>query len=181
MRHAARLLARYLEPGVPTGLTGLWTHATPRSTLLSIYKTTLAKLQRFPESSLYRQSVESLTKHRLALVEKTVPAGYEEWVTRMHKVIEENPQHFRLIEDNAGGLSPRTFHLGGQTFILPQRRVQNDIREEEWNGEVDDGPLLEGQRTADEKSGLVSGERDGDLPSHVEAHLSSEPQLTAPQ
>lgn len=181
MRHASRLLARYLEPGVPTGLTGLWTHATPRSALLSIYKTTLAKLQRFPESSLYRQSIESLTKHRLALVENTVPAGYEEWVTRTQKLITENPQHFRLVENTTGGLGPRTFHLGGQTFVIPQRRVQNDIREEEWNGEVDDGPLLEGQRAAEEKPGLVSGETNGDLPGHVEAHLSSEPQLTVSQ
>lgn len=181
MRHASRLLARYLEPGVPTGLTGLWTHFAPRSALLSIYTTTLAKLQTFPESSLYRQSVESLTKHRLTLVERTAPAGYEEWVNKLREVIAEHPNHFHPVGENVAGSSLRTFHLGGQTYVIPQRRAQKDIRDEEWDGEVDDGPLVEGQRTAEEKSDLVSGVKEDPLPSDVQAHLSSEPQLTVSQ
>jgi NADH dehydrogenase (ubiquinone) 1 alpha subcomplex subunit 5 len=73
MRASARLLTRYLEAGRPTGLTGLLTHPAPRAALLSIYGTTLDKLKAIPETSVYRQSVEALTKHRMAIVEGMVP------------------------------------------------------------------------------------------------------------
>jgi len=68
-----RLFARYLEPGMPTGLTGLFTRQTPRATLLSIYGATLEKLKTIPEASVYRQSVEALTKHRMEIVKTVVP------------------------------------------------------------------------------------------------------------
>ncbi|PKS08869.1 hypothetical protein jhhlp_003481 [Lomentospora prolificans] len=181
MRSTSRLLARYLEPGVSTGLTGLWTHAAPRSALLSVYSATLAKLQRFPESSLYRQSVESLTKYRLSLVEKAIPAGYDDWATKMQKLVAENPGHFRPIGDNIAAPKRRTFFLGGKTYLYPERRTQRDVREEEWNGEEDHGPVPEGQRAAEEKTDLVPGVKDEALPSDLQAHLSSEPQLTASQ
>lgn len=73
MRASSRFLARFLEPGTPTGLTGLFTHATPRSTLLSLYDKTLVNLRSLPDTSVYRQSVEALTRHRLALVSATAP------------------------------------------------------------------------------------------------------------
>ncbi|EMC93265.1 hypothetical protein BAUCODRAFT_36937, partial [Baudoinia panamericana UAMH 10762] len=94
MRSATRLLASlassatstaaknptFLEAGSPTGLTGLFTHSTPRTTLIQLYNSTLTKLrQNFPESSVYRQSVEALTKHRLAIIESVKPSGLEEW------------------------------------------------------------------------------------------------------
>ncbi|KAG9622147.1 hypothetical protein KCU64_g20939, partial [Aureobasidium melanogenum] len=66
MRASSRLLAqasRFLTPGAPTGLTGVLTHAAPRSTLLYLYNSTLDKLKQFPEHSVYRQSTEALTKH----------------------------------------------------------------------------------------------------------------------
>src|SRR4051812_37862633 len=84
MRAAARLLAsvkpsQFLEVGAPTGLTGLLTHASPRSTLLFHYHSTLDKLKQIPESSVYRQSTEALTKHRLKIIEGSKPQGWDQW------------------------------------------------------------------------------------------------------
>ncbi|OUT20331.1 hypothetical protein CAS74_004578 [Pichia kudriavzevii] len=56
--------------GNPTGLTGILQHPNPRPALISLYNATLAELKaRFPPESIYRQSVENLTKARLAVVE----------------------------------------------------------------------------------------------------------------
>jgi NADH dehydrogenase (ubiquinone) 1 alpha subcomplex subunit 5 len=56
--------------GNPTGLTGIYQHPNPRPALISLYKATLQELsERFPADSIYRQSVENLTKSRLAIVE----------------------------------------------------------------------------------------------------------------
>jgi NADH dehydrogenase (ubiquinone) 1 alpha subcomplex subunit 5 len=105
MRPALRLLAsvqktkpsQYLEPGAPTGLAGLFVHATPRSTLLYVYNNTLEKLKAFPEHSVYRQSTEALTKHRLSVIEAIKPAGLEEWQTRIQKIVDSHPEAFRKI------------------------------------------------------------------------------------
>lgn len=102
MRSATRLYAavrssQYLEAGAPTGLTGLLTHGSPRSTLLYLYNTTLEKLQQFPESSVYRQSTEALTRHRLQIIETARPAGLEEWQARVKETIEEYPNAFKKI------------------------------------------------------------------------------------
>lgn len=99
MRGTLRLFAsvkpvRYLQPGAPTGLTGLLTNPTPRSTLLYLYHKTLDKLADIPETSLYRQSVEAVTKHRLGLVQGVKPAGYDEWAAKTRAVIEQNPDEF---------------------------------------------------------------------------------------
>lgn len=99
MRRTLRLLAsvsvkpvRHLEPGRPTGLTGLYTHPSPRSTLLYLYSSTLDKLKAVPEHSVYRQSVEALTKHRMAIVEAAVPPGYEEWAAKARKIIADEAE-----------------------------------------------------------------------------------------
>ena len=94
MRRTFRLLAnvkpaRYLEPGTATGLTGVYTHPSPRSTLLFLYSTTLDKLKAVPEHSVYRQSVEALTKHRMAIVESAVPPGYDEWAAKARRLLAE--------------------------------------------------------------------------------------------
>lgn len=94
MRSSTRLLAtaaRYLEANTPTGLTGLGTHPAPRPALVYTYRKTLEKLQQIPASSVYRQSVENLTKHRLAIVEEQVPEGFEAWKERVQKQIEASP------------------------------------------------------------------------------------------
>ena len=80
MRQATRLFAKCLEAGRPTGLAGLFTHAAPRPALLAIYGQTLERLKALPETSVYRQSVEAITKHRLGLVQSVVPEGHREWL-----------------------------------------------------------------------------------------------------
>lgn len=70
--------------GYPTGITGLYQHPNPRPALVSLYNHTLSLLDtKFPKSSIYRQSVETMTKNRLQVVEK-------------HEIIEE-------IENKIGG------------------------------------------------------------------------------
>lgn len=100
MRNSLRLLAKvkpgkFLEPNTPTGLTGLTTHPAPRPALILTYRQTLDKLQQLPTTSVYRQSTEALTKHRLSIVESTKPAGYDEWLTRVQKQIAANPEAYK--------------------------------------------------------------------------------------
>ena len=86
MRPAIRLLAavsKRLEPGNPTGLTGLLTHGAPRSALIYLYTSTLRKLQTIPEHSIYRQATEALTKQRLSVIEAVKPAGYDAWLEKV--------------------------------------------------------------------------------------------------
>jgi len=103
MRRTFRLLAsvkpaRYLEAGTPTGLTGLSTHPSPRSTLLFLYSATLDRLKAVPEHSVYRQSVEALTKHRMAIVEATVPPGYDEWAIKARRLLAEELEQIKKRE-----------------------------------------------------------------------------------
>ncbi|KAK3368952.1 ETC complex I subunit conserved region-domain-containing protein [Lasiosphaeria ovina] len=161
MRRTLRLLAsvkpaRYLEAGTPTGLTGLRTHASPRSTLLFLYQTTLVKLQDVPEHSLYRQSVEAVTRHRLSLVEDVEPEGYEAWAERAAELIEEHPEHFQgtASANNAanfvvGARSDAAEHGSGvveggsdvseersDQFVVRHLPNEVDQRLEEWDGAV---------------------------------------------
>lgn len=181
MRSSLRLLARYLEPGLPTGLTGLLTHATPRSTLLALYRTTLSKLEKLPEASLYRQSSEAVTKSRLSSVESTVPAGYEEWVSKARKVIADNPDKFWLAGDEVSKPGMRTVHIEGATYLTPEKHVPGDVRSEEWNAEPDAGVALEGQRSAKEKEEMVRSEQTKAQQITPVTSLPDEPQLTADQ
>ncbi|KAL2159817.1 hypothetical protein VTH06DRAFT_1950 [Thermothelomyces fergusii] len=173
---AVRPAARYLEPGTPTGLTGLYTHGSPRSTLLYLYSTTLEKLKAVPEHSVYRQSVEALTKHRMGIVESVVPPGYDEWAERAQKVLGGLPDRFNI----KGGDAIKV-ERGGGAFVVHQVPQQRDMRREEWDGEPDLGPELEGSRTLEEKQDLrhVFGRQDVSDADPVE--WEPEPQLTADQ
>lgn len=84
MKATSRLLAsvrsgRFLEAGTPTGLTGLRTHPSPRWALMYTYTLTLNRLKTLPETSVYRQSTEALTKHRLKILEEVKPEGWDAW------------------------------------------------------------------------------------------------------
>ncbi|CAD6582119.1 MAG: hypothetical protein ASARMPREDX12_000761 [Alectoria sarmentosa] len=112
MRNTLRLLAavkpgRYLEAGDPTGLTGLFNHPAPRSALLYLYGATLDKLKTFPDHSVYRQSAEALTKHRMSIIESIKPEGYDEWAKKAAEKIERHPEAFQpggnYIHRSAGG------------------------------------------------------------------------------
>ena len=152
MRPALRLLAavknaRYLEAGNPTGLTGLFTHPAPRSTLLYLYSSTLDKLEALPEHSVYRQSAEALTLHRLRIAESIKPSGYEEWAKRAAELVEKNPKMFDTPE---GGPHRVSVH-GGEVFVTSQVRQEDDEREEEWDGEKVVTPTLQELKAARER------------------------------
>ncbi|KAL2206635.1 hypothetical protein CC79DRAFT_1334958 [Sarocladium strictum] len=134
MRPSTRLLARYLEAGQPTGLTGLWTHRSPRSTLLYLYDTTLDKLKAVPETSLYRQSVEAVTKHRMDLVKQYTPPGHDEWAAKARELVKNNSS-FRVASGRKDGSEARTVKLGDRVFIVGTKHESGDIRTEEWDGE----------------------------------------------
>lgn len=70
LRQTEQVLVRAAS-GYPTGLTGLYQHPNPRPALISLYKNTLQVLEKeFPKESVYRQSVELMTKNRLKVVEE---------------------------------------------------------------------------------------------------------------
>lgn len=69
LKQAQDVLVRSAS-GNPTGLAGLYQHPNPRPALIALYLHTLKFLdERFPKDSIYKQSVEALTKNRLAIVE----------------------------------------------------------------------------------------------------------------
>jgi len=151
MRPALRLLAtaarntQFLEAGTPTGLTGLFTHAAPRSTLLYTYSTTLEKLKQFPESSVYRQSVEALTKHRMSIIERVKPTGLDEWQRRVQKTIDEHPEAFRKIPLSTTG--------GNKEFnIVWKASAAEGMKTAEWDDEYVGRPMLEGPRSEEEQA-----------------------------
>lgn len=68
--HLSEVIVRAGE-GVPTGLAGIYKHPNPRPALVALYNETLRVLNdKYPSDSVYRQSVETLTKNRLNIVEK---------------------------------------------------------------------------------------------------------------
>ncbi|KUJ17072.1 uncharacterized protein LY89DRAFT_734063 [Mollisia scopiformis] len=186
-RLAALKPGRYLEPGTPTGLTGLLTHNSPRSALLYLYSSTLEKLESFPETSLYRQSTGALTTHRLSIVEGVVPEGYKAWAEKAKRVMSEHPEVFNTpvggvdhVGDEGEGKLTRVV-VDGRVFVTrKQERVVDEVADE-WDGEEDKGPELEGPRTREERKSLVllAKERPGVDSKTVE--LDPEPKLTVEQ
>lgn len=70
LRQAEEVLVKAAS-GNPTGLTGLYQHPNPRPALIALYNHTLTLLdKKFPKDSIYKQSVEALTKNRLKIVEE---------------------------------------------------------------------------------------------------------------
>lgn len=150
---------RFLEPGAPTGLTGLFANASPRSTLLYLYSSTLDRLKAVPETSLYRQSVEAVTKHRMSLVQSVKPSGYDEWLAKAREILEKHPEHFKeTAHKTADGSLAKGLERDGKFFVLRQTEADIDSRYKEWDGEADEGPEKEGSRTLEERQdqGLIS-------------------------
>jgi NADH dehydrogenase (ubiquinone) 1 alpha subcomplex subunit 5 len=181
MRAAARLFAsvkqaKYLEPGAPTGLTGLRTHPSPRGALLFLYNATLDKLKEFPESSVYRQATESLTKHRLSIVESAVPAGYKEWIERVQYELDENPDAFEM--DATSGAAALRLKYGKKDVDYRRSKAA-------WDGEKSPR-YVEGPRPAVERQRVhaeMAGPKDYKIYNDVvkPITLPEEPQLTAEQ
>lgn len=152
MRRTVRLLAsvkapRFLEPGTPTGLTGLLTHPAPRPTLIYLYSSTLEKLKALPSSSLYRQSTEALTNHRLNIIQSTIPEGLEEWKARSKSRIEAHPEIFDPSHPKYTGDLHKSITRNGISFI--ETRIDGRTRSE--MDRDDDRQFLEGTRTAAER------------------------------
>ncbi|KAJ4330145.1 hypothetical protein N0V87_010266 [Didymella glomerata] len=177
MRTASRLFAavkpgQFLEAGAPTGLTGLATHPSPRSTLLHHYHGTLTKLQQIPESSVYRQSTEALTRHRLRIIEESKPKGWDAWQEKILSQIADDPEHFHTIRSN-----------GGIAVVMP--KITNvdygQNRKAEWDGEVAQS-FPEGIKSQKERSKHIKAMK-GDVDYKPERTLAptvfdSEPQYT---
>ncbi|KAL8866936.1 MAG: hypothetical protein Q9174_005985 [Haloplaca sp. 1 TL-2023] len=146
MRSMTRLLAAvksepFLTAGNPTGLTGLLTHPAPRSQLLYLYSSTLAKLAKLPEHSVYRQSTEAITKQRFDAVNSVQPPGYEEWAQRAQKNVDNHPEVFGKGRDV-------------RKVYVPARLVSEvDEQDMEWDGKgVGQLKSMEGSRTDEEKA-----------------------------
>lgn len=187
MRAALRLMAgvkpaRYLQNGAQTGLAGLYTHDTPRSTLLFLYSSTLEKLQAAPEQSVYRQSVEAITKHRMAIVEAVKPAGYDEWLAQTRKIVAENPDYFgKVAKLGVDGTATWRVEKGGRSFIIQDVPDLVDMRVKEWDGERDEGAEREGGRTMEERADQVLSATRKSLEEAVTVTWDPEPALTADQ
>lgn len=177
MRAAARLLAsvrsgKFLEAGAPTGLTGLVTHPSPRSTLLYHYNATLDKLKQIPESSVYRQSTEALTRHRLKIIEEATPAGWDEWQERIQMQISEDPEAFQFVQTS-----------GGTNIIAPKDQdIDTRLKDAEWDGEIM-GNFPEGIRSAAQRRPHIQKMK-GDKNykperTFTKVNLEPEPQYTA--
>jgi NADH dehydrogenase (ubiquinone) 1 alpha subcomplex subunit 5 len=175
--------ARYLEAGNPTGITGLFTHPAPRSTLIYLYSSTLEKLKQLPESSVYRQSTEALTRNRLKIISSVVPAGFEEWAAKAKKIVAEHPEVFNTPEGGVDYAKGR--HLketfDGRSFVTTKIDNEPDEINDEWDGDEDLEPVLEGTRTtAERKSQAALGmKRPGEDEKQIK--WDPEPPLSADQ
>lgn len=150
MRQTHRLLAavkpagaRYLVPGDPTGLTGLRANPSPRATLLFLYRSTLDKLAPIPETSVYRQSVEAVTKHRMAAVESVKPAGFDEWAARAKEKLEKMKRSDAELggrdigDDTMQQVGEQGFAMkyGNAAFVIRPDEPKIDERYAEWDGQ----------------------------------------------
>ncbi|RAH40516.1 complex I NDUFA5 subunit family protein [Aspergillus brunneoviolaceus CBS 621.78] len=182
MRSTLRLLAnvkpaRYLEPFAPTGLTGLNTHPSPRPTLIFLYTSTLNKLKSFPESSVYRQSTEALTRHRLQIIESTKPPGFEAWLERVKKTVGNEPERFSSLLQANG------------TYAGAERLDGSDnARGEEWDGEALEATTEGPARTPAEEARFTQLLEEASSPKNNESDFhpeekkwEAEPALTAEQ
>ena len=182
MRASLRLLAnaKYLTPGAPTGLTGLFTHPAPRSALVYLYSATLDKLATLPKESVYRTATEALTKQRLAIVESVKPEGFEQWQQRVNKVVEEHPDVFAKNGTYMMGKHVAE-NFNGRLIVTSRVDRVYDHNETEWDGEAQTEGELEGARTLKERA----SQRDlGDkrpVEEQKTVELEEEPMLTAEQ
>lgn len=97
--------------GQPTGLTDIHQHPAPRETLVKIYDHTLAYLaDKFPSTSVYRQSVESIIKAR--------------------KDIVQNNTDVTTIENQIGsGLLEEILLQAADEFLLAETLAQHQVWE----------------------------------------------------
>ncbi|KAL8668945.1 MAG: hypothetical protein Q9168_006442 [Polycauliona sp. 1 TL-2023] len=174
MKSTSRLFAvvkseRFLTPGNPTGLTGLLTHPAPRSQLIYIYSSTLDKLSKIPEHSVYRQSAEAITRQRLSIINGFKPPGYEEWVQRAKQKIAEHPNVFGKDAEPSS------------VFMSAQLTQEKDSRDIQWDNRKQPAGL-EGTRTAEERDRASAvATKAAVTPQADIVHWEQEPPLEASQ
>lgn len=185
MRPALRLFASvtrntsslYSEPGLPTGLAGLFTHYSPRSTLLYLYSSTLDKLATLPESSVYRQSTEALTRHRMSIVESVQPTGLQEWQQRVAKLVDQHPEAFKKV--NTANGSKGEYNI---IYNAPEPKSAFRNEDEEINAAYKKKPQLEGPQNQEDV--MDRGEalmRDPYAEERKKLRIEAEPSLTMDQ
>ena len=68
-------------------IVGLAVHSQPLPTLMHTYESTLTLLQQIPTSAVYRQSVESITKERMAVIKQFGGHGSEDELAQVEHSI----------------------------------------------------------------------------------------------
>ena len=137
-----------------------------------------------PESSLYRQSTEALTRHRLSIISAAEPEGHAAWSEKAQKTIVEHPEVFNTP---AGGVPhDESKHVKvtklGQHFVVSEPELEVDDTREEWDSEVQTVGFSSGGMSEEDEAkdqGVMDMERPGSDTKTVE--LDPEPQLTADQ
>lgn len=117
----------------------------------------------------------------MALVEKVVPPGYDEWAVRAKELIAKHSDQFRVSSGRVDGSAARTVKLGDRIFIVGSKHDEGDARVEEWDGEADEGGELEGARTPAERADQVIWAERKPLEDHEKVEWEDEPQMTAEQ
>ncbi|KAJ3276072.1 ndufa5, NADH-ubiquinone oxidoreductase subunit [Terramyces sp. JEL0728] len=103
-----------------TGLVGLPVHHSAKPELLSLYSRITHSLQRFPESSVYRQGTLALFNKRIEFIEKTEDLKKIEdefQLGQMEELIEQAQEELKLIkimEENKPWESLQETPLPGQ-------------------------------------------------------------------
>lgn len=128
----------------------------------------------------------------MAIVEGVVPEGYEQWAQKAKETMKSHPEVFNTPEggvdhisaDGEGmegkeGMVRRV--IGGRTFVQSEvERVLDEVSDE-WDGEKDLGPELEGSRTQEERASLIMLTRERPGSDAKSVTLDPEPKLTVEQ
>ncbi|RDA85593.1 hypothetical protein CP532_0896 [Ophiocordyceps camponoti-leonardi (nom. inval.)] len=138
-------------------------------------------LQEIPETSLYRQSVEAITNHRIGIVEQMRPHGHQEWAARAREIVRKHPEQFRVASGRVDGSEAQSISIGNRMFVVGSKHDRGDIRLEEWNGEENEGGELEGIRTPAERKDQVAWAERRPMGELDKVEWENEPQLTAAQ
>ncbi|KAM0751177.1 hypothetical protein T439DRAFT_325324 [Meredithblackwellia eburnea MCA 4105] len=97
-RPTLRVLASASRTRTSTGLTGLAVHPAPLPHLLETYTSTLSILSKMPSGAVYRQSVESITKERIEIINKFKGEETEQDITKIENTIEAGLIESVIIE-----------------------------------------------------------------------------------
>lgn len=111
------------------------------------------------------------------------PEGYRAWADKAKQTLADHPEVFNTAEGTVAHDEGRHVKevIGGRSFVTSKPEREYDERIVEWDSEKDEGPQLEGTRTAAERKVQQSWgiERPGSEIKTVQ--WEPEPPLTADQ